>query len=218
MPTRTKDVIVKTLRAKGRCTVKELAEAAQVSPVSVRHHLASLQAEGLVDMEEVRHGVGRPRHHYFLTDQAHELFPTRYFRLTNRILEEIKDSLPEIKVQELLSSVADSLAEQFASELVGLSLEERLARLEAFLTEEGFEVEIERSGDTVILHELSCPYFRVGQSHPEICTIDQTLIARALNVPVERVTCLLDGDAHCKYAVQLDTTLDTPMEEAKAHE
>jgi len=36
------------MRARGRCTVTDLAEASGVSPVSVRHHLANLQAEGLV--------------------------------------------------------------------------------------------------------------------------------------------------------------------------
>ena len=119
-----------------------------------------------------------------------------------------------MKVQQLLSSVAATLADQFAAQLEGLTLEQRLARLKAFLTEEGFEVEIEQRGDMVIVRELSCPYYRVGQSHPEICTIDQTLIARALNVPVERVTCLLEGDEHCKYSVQLGP----PLEEAKSHE
>ena len=125
----THDIILRTLRARGKCTVQELADAAGVSPVSVRHHLANLQAEGLVAAEEVRHGVGRPRLLFSLTEQALELFPSRYFRLTQRLLDEMKDSLPEPMVRQLFSSVAQTMAEDYAGELAGLPLERRLERL-----------------------------------------------------------------------------------------
>jgi len=85
----TRDVILRTLRSRGKCAVKELADAARISPVSVRHHLSNLQAEGLVEIEEIRHGVGRPRQVFSLTDRAMDLFPSRYFSLTHRLLGEI---------------------------------------------------------------------------------------------------------------------------------
>jgi predicted hydrocarbon binding protein len=34
--------------------------------------------------------------------------------------------------------------------------------------------------------------------------IDQAFIARALALPVERVRCLLDGDAHCAFTIPLE--------------
>ena len=45
MANETRDLIVRTLRTRGKCTIKELAEAASVSPVSVRHHLSNLQVQ-----------------------------------------------------------------------------------------------------------------------------------------------------------------------------
>lgn len=216
MTTPTRDIILRTLRSQGDCTVKDLAAAADVSPVSVRHHLSNLQAEGLVSVEEVRHGVGRPHHSFSLTEKALELFPTRYYRLTNRLLVELKESLPDGQVDDLFSGVADNMAQQFADELQELPLEERLQRLVDLLKKEGFDAELERKGDQLLIHELSCPYLHVGQEHPEICVLDQALIAKALTLPVERVTWLLEGDLHCTYAVDLPQ--ESTLEEMAAHE
>lgn len=208
MTSSTRETILKTLRTQGKCTIKDLAEAAGISPVSVRHHIANLQADDLVNVEESRKGVGRPVHLFSLSEKAAELFPGRYLRLTNRLLEGLKDSLPEEQVHELFSSIASSMANNHLEELSRLPLEERLQGLLRLLSEEGFEAEIEQQDDHVLIRELSCPYFRIGVSHPEICMIDQTFIANALSVPVERVECLLDGDSLCTFSIQTEDFLE----------
>jgi DeoR family suf operon transcriptional repressor len=172
-----------------------------VSPVSVRHHLSNLQAENLVEAEEVKHGVGRPRLLFALSDSGLEMFPSRYFRLTSRILEEIKDSMSPETVRRLFASVASTMASDYAEQLEGLPLEERLKRLIQLLSEEGFEAEVEDKDGSVTIRELSCPYFKMGREHPEVCMIDQTFIATSLSLPVERVTCLLAGDSHCSFTI-----------------
>lgn len=201
MATGTRDTIFRTLRIRGRCTVNDLAEASGVSPVSVRHHLANLQAEGLIQAEEVRHGVGRPRHVFSLSDNGLNQFPSRYYHLTQRLLSEIKENMPEGQVSALLSGVAQAMAHRYASELDPLPLPQRLDRLIQLLNEEGFDADLQHEGDVVLIRELSCPYFRMGQQHPEVCMIDQSFIATALSLPVEKITCLLDGDAHCTFSV-----------------
>jgi predicted ArsR family transcriptional regulator len=62
-------------------------------------------------------------------------------------------------------------------------------------------VEWEKKQDEYIIHEISCPYYYVGQNHPEVCSVDQTLISTMLSVPAEKVKCLLNGDAQCAYVV-----------------
>ncbi|MGD8605386.1 MAG: winged helix-turn-helix transcriptional regulator [Anaerolineales bacterium] len=203
--TSTREVILRAIRAQGDCTVKELAEAADISPVSVRHHLSNLLADGLIQAKEVRHGVGRPTHHYSLTEDAIELFPTRYLRLTNRLLVELKQNLPDQQVESLLSKVAGSMADDYAAQLDDLTLEEKLPRLVEMLNDEGFEAEIEQRQDHIIIRALSCPYYRVGINHPEVCSIDQAFIACTLSLPVERITCLLEGDSHCAFSVAMST-------------
>lgn len=186
-----------------------------MSPVSVRHHLSNLQAEGLVSVEEVRHGVGRPHHAFSLTEKSMELFPTRYYRLTNRLIDELKVSLSDDRVDELFEGVAERMAEQFSGQLSGLPLEKRLTKLVDLLKSEGFDAQLEREGDQLLIHELSCPFVHVGQEHSEVCILDQALIAQALSLPVERVTWLLKGDLHCTYAVDLS---ESSIEEVRAHD
>ena len=199
----TRERVLHTLLRQHRCTINDLAEAVEINPISVRHHIAKLQAEGYVTSEEERHGVGRPRQVYYLTPDGLEQFPTRYLRLTVRLLQQLKANLPPSVVNQIFSQMAKELVEEYKqqAELQSLSIEERLDLVKELLTEEGFDIEWEVKGDQYHIREVSCPYFQVGQNHPEVCFVDQTLISSVLNLPAEKVKCILDGDSHCTYVV-----------------
>ncbi len=92
----TRERVLQTLLTRRQCTINELAEEVNINPISVRHHISRLEAEGLVTSAEEKHGVGRPRRIYFLTGNGLELFPTRYLRLTLRLLEQLKRLFPSI--------------------------------------------------------------------------------------------------------------------------
>ena len=198
----TRDRILQTLLRRPRTTINQLAVAVGINPISVRHHLTNLQVEGLVGAEEERHGVGRPRLVYYLTETGMERFPTRYLRLTTRLLSQMKETMPAPVVSKLFAEMADGLAQEYTDQMTGMAMEERLEMAKSLLTEEGFTVEWERDGGQYRIHEITCPYLQIGQSHPEVCTVDQTLISKMLAVPAEKVQCILSGDAHCTYVVQ----------------
>jgi DeoR family suf operon transcriptional repressor len=200
----TRERILQTLQRQPRTTINALAEAVGINPISVRHHLTNLQVEGLVSTEEERHGVGRPRLVYFLTEAGTEHFPTRYLRLTSRLLDQLKSTMPEPIVGKLFMQMASDMAEDYTEQMKGLSMEERLDLTKTLLAEEGFNMEWEKSGNQYQIHEISCPYLRIGKSHPEVCTVDQTLISKMLAVPAEKVQCILRGDAHCTYVVHVE--------------
>jgi DeoR family transcriptional regulator, suf operon transcriptional repressor len=206
----TRERVMRTLLTRQRCTINELAEAVDINPISVRHHISKLEADRLVTSEEERHGVGRPRRLYYLTEAGLERFPTRYLRLTVRLLEQLKDTLPGPMVKDLFSQMAAGMAADYETEVDGLNMEQRLNLVTTLLGEEGFTVEWERKGDEYLIREINCPYYRIGQNHPEVCSVDQTLISTMLSVPAEKVQCILNGDAHCTYVVPSLT----PSEEA----
>lgn len=197
----TREKVLKTLLTRERCTINELAEAVDINPISVRHHITRLQADGLVDSAEERHGVGRPRRLYFLTENGREHFPTRYLRLTLRLLTQLKETLPAPMVSTLFAQMAKELAAGHEAELESLSMEERLDLVKELLTNEGFTVDWERQGDQFQIRESNCPYFHIGQNHPEVCSVDQTLISTVLSVPAEKIKCMLHGDSQCTYIV-----------------
>ncbi len=197
----TRDRIIQTLLNHPKSTVTDLAEAVGINGISVRHHLNSLLAENLVIVEEVRHGVGRPRQVYSLSEKGLEKFPTRYFRLTNRLLDQIKESLPGPMVNSLFLQIASDLAADSAKKAKFLSIEDKLEVVKEMLADEGFAIEWEQQGDNFLIHEITCPYYHIGQSHPEVCTVDQTLISTVLAIPAEKIQCVLNGDSHCTYII-----------------
>lgn len=201
----TRERVMKTLLTRERCTVNELAEAVQINPISVRHHISKLEAEGLVKSEEERHGVGRPRRWYFLTEKGRERFPTRYIRLTVRLLEQLKETLPEPMVGKLFAQIAEGMASEYARSMQDQPIEARLQMVAHLLSSEGFTVEVEQQGDYFQIRETNCPYFHIGQNHPEVCAVDQTLISTLLDTPAHKVQCMLHGDAHCTYLVPIPT-------------
>ena len=197
----TRERVLQTMLARERCTINELAEAVEINPISVRHHIARLEAEGLVTSEEERHGVGRPRRMYYLTEKGREHFPTRYIRLTLRLLEQLKETIPPAVIDRLFQQMAEEMASDARSEAEGLTVEQRLELVKKTLDREGFNVDIIRQGDDYLIKETNCPYYHVGQTHPEVCSVDQTLISTILDVPAQKIQCMLQGDSHCTYII-----------------
>jgi DeoR family suf operon transcriptional repressor len=199
----TRDLVLKTLLSQPRCTINDLADKVGISPISVRHHIASLEAEGLIASEDERHGVGRPRQVFFLTETGIEQFPTRYVHLTIRLLKQLKETMPEAMINKLFTQMAEDLARDLAdgTEMKNLSIQERLDLVKNLLRSEGFNIEWEQNEDGYQIHESSCPFYYISQDHPEVCTVDQILISKVLSVPTEKVKCILKGDSSCTYMV-----------------
>jgi len=203
----TRSLVMENLLEKQRCTINDLAEAVKINPISVRHHITRLQADGLVSSEEERHGVGRPRRIYFLTEKGVEQFPARNIRLTSQLIDQLKASLPIETVDKLFKDMAINLSLGYRNnvEIKGLNLEKRLNLIQEWLTNEGFSVQVEQTENEVIIRETSCPYIHVGRIHQEVCTFDKALISEVLEASPERTSCLLDGDNCCTYVVPLNS-------------
>ena len=195
----TRDLILYTLKTSNQAKVDDLAEAVHVSPVTVRHHLNSLQASGLIEMESVRRKVGRPYYIYSLSEKGHELFPRKYVQLTNRLLEELKEHLPPDTLSDVFDGIAKKVIAEHEGQFEHLPFDERLTYLTTVLREEGFIVEWERNENEYTLVEYSCPYYSVGDQHIEICGLDKDLMISILQTPVEQHTCILHGDETCQF-------------------
>jgi predicted ArsR family transcriptional regulator len=201
----TRSNVLQYMLSQQRCTITDLAEAVKIDPISVRHHLAKLEGDGLIDSIEERHGVGRPRRVYFLTEAGMEQFPGRTIRFTNELLEQLKSQLSDQAYQELFEKMAASISDNYLSDadFEKLSLDQRLELIEKWLTNEGYTVNVERNENEIVVKESSCPYYYVGRRHGEVCTIDKRLISKVLAAEPERTSCLLHGDSHCTYVVPL---------------
>jgi len=199
----TREKILRTLLTFPGSTINDLADAVGINGISIRHHLSALEAEGLIIPAEERHGVGRPRFIYRLTEKGTEKFPTSYLKLTNRLLDSLNTKFSRDEVKSLLEEIGSRIADSYEEELKGKSLEERIELLTSILAKEGFIIECKKNEEGYTITSFSCPYYRVRKGHPEICAIDHQLISILLSKPVENVSCIFAGDDHCSYRINL---------------
>jgi len=199
----TREKILHTLLSFPGSTINDLADAVGINGISIRHHLTSLEAEDLVISSEERHGVGRPRLIYSLTDKGVEKFPTSYLRLTKRLIGTLKDKMSEEEVESLFGEIGIEIAQAHKDDLDGKPIEARIETLKQLLTREGFIIEYEKGNDSYEISSLSCPYYQVGIDYPEICNLDMHLISEFLSAHVKKVTCILEGDERCTYQVSV---------------
>lgn len=201
---RTREKILRTLLAFPKSTINDLAEAVGINGISIRHHLTSLEAENLVTSAEERHGVGRPRLIYSLTDKGVEEFPTSYLHLTKHLLNSLKETLTSKEITEIFKGIGAEIAKSHQSNIVDKTIEERIHHLKSVLTKEGFIVEWKKNEDYYTLTSLSCPYYKVGIDHPEICALDHALISNFLSTPVEITSCIFDDAECCTYHIPIE--------------
>jgi len=198
----TRDRILALLLQKPKLSTSEIAAEIGINPISARHHLTNLQMKRIVDTTIEMHGVGRPRMLYYLTDKGLELFPSRYVRLTSRILSGMKDKLSSEVVTELFSEVAKGIANEHSKALEGMDIENRLRYIRDLLKDEGFNIEWEKKGDEYYIHEVTCPYLYISQKHPEVCALDEGIISSMLNLPTHKIECKLMGAENCTFVVK----------------
>lgn len=200
-----RNLVLDTLLKRQRCTINDLAEVAEINPISMRHHIAKLESEGLVTTQVVRKGVGRPHHVYFLTNAGMERFPQRYLTLSIRLLEQLKENLPKKTVKKLFKEIASGMVDDHTAQinLVELDLDDRVELITQLLQTEGFSIEISPLEEGVQIKETSCPYKHVGQEHPEICLVDETIIEKVLDTEIEKTHCVLNGDPFCAYLAKM---------------
>lgn len=194
--------ILQILKRQGEATVDSLARELGVSLMAVRLHLVVLERDGLVARRPLREGPGRPALAYRPTERAEDVFPKSYDALADRLLKALRQEFGNGQVERACAVAASSLAQSYQHRMVDKSLEERLEEWQRILSEDGYAADWEHVEGGYLLHEYSCPYYRVAQRHREICTMDRRLLQELLGVEVECIECLVDGAPRCTYLVR----------------
>jgi predicted ArsR family transcriptional regulator len=191
--------ILDYLQRHGEATVKDLEELLSISTTAVREHLTHLQAKDLVATRLVRSGPGRPHAVYFLTAEAHGLFPKEYDTLTNMLLREIASQDGPARLQLLLDAVGARLAEEYRDQVAGDGVEERLAALRTALERRGIPIEIQPSGDSFRL--FACPYLDVMQEHAGVCAMERRMVEQVLGEQIVLEGTIREGQRSCHFTV-----------------
>jgi predicted ArsR family transcriptional regulator len=195
------------LRQDGPSSPDRLAADLGASRTGVLQQLRTLEDAGLVRRQTVRHGVGRPRHLYDVTEQAQDLFPANYDGLATGLLAAIRSVGGESLVADVfearrrltLETVRQRMAERLGPDA---SLADRVRELAVIQDEQGYLSSAVLGSDGVIrLVEHNCAIHRVASDATAACRAELELFRDVLGTDVERETHIAAGDRCCSYRV-----------------
>lgn len=193
--------ILETLRKQHTAAVGELGRLLGMTGANVRHHLAVLEWNGLVEVVgQRREGRGRPANVYGL---SRRLLGDGLDELSDALLDEWLSALPEAARPEALRGLARRLAGA-GDEEERLPLAKRLTALAARLDELHYQARWEATpaGPRLILGH--CPYAAIIEKHPELCRMDAFLLEERLGRPATQTAKLersARGERFCAFLV-----------------
>ncbi len=198
----TREQIIEYLRLHPLARAREIAQALQVTPANVRHHLAQLRQAGLVEIADVDPTPkrGRPAQRYRLTPAAQSAHLVPLMRALLVVLRQSEGGL-----EGHFPALGRALLPATTLPLEG-NLRQRIQRLVALLSGLGYEAhwEAHHRGPLILLRR--CPFAPLREDFPELCRFDHYLIEHALGRPVERLQLATQspegGLAVCRFLVR----------------
>jgi predicted ArsR family transcriptional regulator len=198
-------------------SVDQIARKLDLQPITVRHHLQSLEEAGFVESYEKREGsVGRPKTYYKVIKEPPLVsFPKRrYLRLSNFIISTLQFMLGAKRSKRILRKVGLEMGENTIKRIESennirawsLPLFERFF-VRDYLENSGTEPEIVEISDKRIVYRLhNCLFFELATRMPEVmCDVlhesfhEGVSQALAKQVKITRLTCMAKGDPYCEH-------------------
>lgn len=217
----TKGHILSHLKRSGGSSVDELAQTLGLAQMTVRQHLTGLERDGMIHSREVRRATGRPHHVFILAEKAEEeVFPKRYDRLANLMLEEIGSldsseiaGLSQDEKKKLLfRKMTNRLAQQYAPRLQGKPLPERVQLVTSILETEGGFAEWRKSETGYEIIDYNCVYRKVAAADAQVCDWHVNLLAQLLGKDVSCNQFARSGDECCRFLVTGEPDTDASQE------
>jgi predicted ArsR family transcriptional regulator len=196
------------LRRDGPATPDQLAASIGASRTGVLQQLRALEATHFVRRETIRHGVGRPRHLYDITDDAQELFPTNYDGLLAAIDAVGGPTLIEQIFQARRRQAGERVRRQLEERTEpGGCLFDRVSALATIQDEQGYlaTAVLEPDG-TIRLREHNCAILDVARGQRSACQAEIELFRDVLGAEVVRETHIVSGDRSCSYRISEPST------------
>ena len=220
-----RQALLVALRRLGPATPDFLALELGVSRTAILQQLRNLDMAGLVSRTLERHGVGRPRHRYDLTEAAQAAFPSSYAGLARGLLDALETvgdtGLVEAVFAERRRHQVEEIRRRFAERgLERAPLVDRVRELAVIQNEQGYlcdcgggavdgrpndrptdPIEIDPGG-VIRLREHNCAIFEVARDTPAACRSELQLFREVLDATVTREAHIVAGDRTCSYRIE----------------
>jgi len=215
----TREQILRYVRGRRDTTVAQLADSLHLSQQAVRRHLDGLRADGLVDVKQERHGVGRPTLLFYTTERGEELAGRTYLQMLTRLFKhlekldgsQVSGADGQQVLEQVFSGIASEMAADHIGEVHGSTLDQRIDEVSKALEREGIVDSWEKLDDgTYHIVNEECPYLRLAELSDAACKSDRRSIELLIGADVEQTLRIVDGAPACEYIVRphLVTLLD----------
>ena len=205
MENSSKDRLLYLLKSKGPQNASDLGKALGMTPPGAQQNLAKLAALGLITAEDRKHGKGRPRRFWHLTEKGHARFPERHSDLTLELLESTKAVFGAEGLEKLISHREQETLTAYRNELSGReTLKDKIAALAAIRLREGYMAEWQETGPAqFLLIENHCPICAAATACQGFCKSELEIFREVLGAKarVERCDHILAGARRCAYLI-----------------
>ncbi|WP_244642353.1 metalloregulator ArsR/SmtB family transcription factor [Phyllobacterium sp. 628] len=194
-----------SLKVSGTQTAASLADRLGITSVAVRQMLGRLHEDGLVDFEDSRESVGRPKRFWHLTESGNRQFPDNHAVLTTDILASVSAVFGKEGLDRLISHREAATLNHYRNELAGVNtIEKRVERLAEIRSAEGYMAETARDGDgAFVLIENHCPICVAAKACQNLCRSELDVFQAALgpDIEIKRFEHILKGARRCAYRI-----------------
>jgi DeoR family transcriptional regulator, suf operon transcriptional repressor len=187
------------LRIAGPLGVSELSHAMEVTPTAVRQRLMRLMARKAIQRDATRHGSGRPKHRYSLTDAGIRLTGSNFTDLALTLWQETCHMGDPRLQREFLRRIARALALGYADQIRGDTPAERMQSLADLLAQRRIPVSVEESSRGTVLTQHACPYPNLAEQDRGVCDMERMMFSELLGQPVELIQSRLHGGSECRF-------------------
>ncbi len=193
------------LKTRGELQASDAGKILGTTGEAMRQQFVKLAKEGLVENKAITQGVGRPAQYWVLTAAGHARFPDTHADLTVQLLRMIRSSMGEDALNQLISTREAETLKNYQQAMQGAdSLEEKLGRLAAIRTREGYMAGWEKQqDDSYLLIENHCPICAAATTCQGFCRAEREVFSQTLDANVERTEHILQGARRCAYRIWL---------------
>lgn len=172
--------------------------------MAARLHLYELEAEGLVEARSKAAGRGRPTKLWRLTEEAARIFPDAHQGLAVEMIQSVEALFGEEGLAKVIAKHGDVQRAAYGDKLKSAkSVSERVKRLAALRSDEGYMAEARRDGRDWLLIENHCPICSAAKACTRLCANELQVFQDVLgsDIDIAREDHILAGARRCVYRV-----------------
>ncbi|GGM68419.1 MarR family transcriptional regulator [Thermogymnomonas acidicola] len=202
--------IIGALKRFGEMSLSEVASQVSMTRMGALKRLASLEEKGIVGRREVRQGVGRPMHIFFLTDRAETILQASYGKLLTEFIDYLERDGRRSVITDFISARYEVQAQAYSLKCSGLEGEELMKRIEGLREEDGYMPQLIKGVGCYELLQFNCPILFVSRRVREACGMERKMLSCVTGMDVQVSHTIAENGKVCRFIFRPRSGDDSP--------